>query len=226
MKKTHLLSFTATVAIGLWAGTANAQTQWIKDKLSDQCSAASQNQVADATRKSIEESVARAEGSIQAPASVADMSCMNDLLNADLDIFSSSWMNMGSFNIDSIITDITGGLKSGLSVETLSSGVERAICDFAKEQFSELTSGLTGSMDEIVSGATDLPNFSDGFGLLNMSFNSGGGSAASGGGAPLVSRPVAPTAPTTAPATGPATGPSATEAQIQNIWNSINGGGN
>lgn len=229
MKKTHLLSFTAAVAIGLWAGTANAQTQWIKDKLSDQCSAESQNQIADATRKSIEESVARAEASIKAPASVADLSCMNDLMSANLDIFSSSWMNMGSFNIDSIINDITGGLKSGLSVESLSSGVERAICDFAKEKFSELTSGLTGSMNDIVSGASDLKKFTDGFGLLNMKFNSGGGSGTTG--SPVVSRPRTPKTTTTtpaptAPATGPSTGPSSTEAQIQSIWSSINGGRN
>jgi len=228
MYKTGLLRITTACVIGIMASSASAQTQWIQDTLSDQCSAASKEALAEDVRDSIEESVARAEASIQAPASVADLSCMNNLLNANLDIFSSQAGGFDSFNVDSMINDVVGGLKAGLSVQTLTGGVERAICDFAQEKFGDLTNGLTGSMDDIVSGTSDLPTFTDGFGLLNIGFNAGGST--------VTGSTVNNEAFTNERSTGvsgrenatgaPAEGysPTKTETEIQNIWNSISGG--
>lgn len=226
MKKFCLIGVTAAAMSSLMVSSATAQTQWIQDTLSDQCSAASQAQIADATRESIEESIARAEASIQAPASVADLSCLNSLLSADLDVFSSGWLDVGSFNVDGMINDVVGGLKSGLSVQTLTTGVERAICQFAQEKFSELTNGIDGTMDEIVSGASvSIPDFTDGFGLMNISFDvATGTSASTGTQQPATPAPPVSVQPTTtpAPAANPGTDTS-TEESIQNIWDAIKG---
>jgi hypothetical protein len=226
MNKKYVLSFTAAATISLMAGSASAQTQWIEDTLTEQCSAASQDLVANATRDSIEDSVARAEASIQAPASIGDLSCMNELLKANIDVFSSTWADLGSFNLDSMISSVTGGLKSGLSLQTLTSGVERAICDFAEETFGELTGGLTGSMDDILSGI-EMPSFSDGFGQMNLGLSSDvtdtasvgtiGGTGTAGNG-PGGTAPLSPT-----PTTSVTTTPTTAEQTINGIWNSLNG---
>lgn len=180
MMKRTLFGAAAVSALGFVAVPASAQTQWIEDTLSDQCSAQSQQTIADNTRNSIEASVRRAEASIQEPASIADLSCMNDLLNADIDVFSKTWKGFGGFNIEGMINDIAGGLKSGLSVQTLSGGVERAICSFAQETFSEMTSGVTSSIGDLLDPATmldQMPNFTDGFSSLNIPISSSTGSS-------------------------------------------------
>ncbi|MBT28083.1 MAG: hypothetical protein CMO01_00370 [Thalassobius sp.] len=234
MKKISLSGVAAVIATGI-VPQAHAQTSWIQDTITEQCSTESRQQVADGVRGSIEASVARSEASIKPPASVGDLSCMSDLLKADVDVFSESWMDLGSFDVEGMINDVTGGLKSGLSVQTLSSGVERAICDFAEEKFEEVTGGIDGSMDDILAGA-EQPSFSDGFGLLNIGYNSGGsgssGSVGSGNGGTYT--------PTFDPDNGgngsgetytPFVEPSEnsgseTEQQIQSIWNNISGGSN
>lgn len=217
MKTTHILGFAAVASIGLMAGAANAQTAWIEDTLSEQCSTAAREQVASGVRGSIEESVARAEASIQAPSPVMDLACLNDLMDADIDVFSETWDQASG--LASIINDVTSGLKSGLSVSTLSSGVERAICDFAEEQFETLTSGLTGSMSHITSGI-EMPTFSDGFGLLNVGYSTGSSSGSTSGSASSGSSDSTTTGTTSTNAS------SDTESQIQGIWESISGGSN
>ncbi|CAN0536997.1 unnamed protein product [Laminaria digitata] len=180
MMKRNLFGAAAVTALSFTALQANAQTQWIEDTLSDQCSTASQQTIANNTRNSIEASVRRAEASIQEPASIADLSCMNDLFNANIDVFSKSWNGFGGFNIEGMINDIAGGLKSGLSIQTLSGGVERAICSFAQEQFSELTSGVTSGIGDLLDPSTvlsQMPNFTDGFSSLNIPISTSTGSS-------------------------------------------------
>jgi hypothetical protein len=180
MKKNILYGALATTALSLLSMPATAQTQWIEDKLSDQCSAESRAIVAENTRNSIEAQVRRAEASIQEPASTADLSCMNDLMGANIDIFSQSWAGLSGFNIDGMINDIAGGLKSGLSLESLSSGVERAICDFASDTFSELTEGVTSGIDDLLDPSTvldQMPDFTDGFSSINLPISSSTGSS-------------------------------------------------
>lgn len=203
-------SLCIATALVLAAGSAGAQTQWIEDMLSEECSAESRAAVAQATRDSIEKSVARAEASIQAPAPIEDLSCLGDLLGANVDVFSDSWGGGSGFDVTGMLNDISGGLKSGLDVQTLEGGVERALCAFAQESFADLTKPLSGSMEEIVAGtAADMPSFTDGFGLLNV-------------GSPQTGTTFAPQ--TGAGATGSGSGQ--TEVQLQNIWNSIKGGSN
>lgn len=178
--KAHILyGAAAATALSFLSMPAMAQTQWIEDKLSDQCSAASKALVAENTRKSIEEQVRRAEASIQEPGSTADLSCMNDLLSANLDVFSSSWSS-GLFDVEGMINDIAGGLKSGLSVSTLADGVERAICDFAEDQFGVLTEGVTSGLDDLLDPSTVLDqmhDYTDGFSSINLPISSSTGSS-------------------------------------------------
>lgn len=217
MTKETLLRLAVAAIASVSAGAASAQTQWIQDTMSEQCSAESRQQVADATRASIEESVARSEASIQPPAPVADLSCMNGLISADVDVFSDGWTDGGAFDPVSILTDMVGGLKSGLAVTTLAGGAERAICQFAKEKFETVNGGLSGSMNDIV-GRTEgsVPSFTDGFGLMNINYNTGPAGA--------VPQPSVQQVPVNAGTTDEIQ--SQTEAEINSIWNSINGGGN
>lgn len=172
MKNTGLLCLVSVCGIGLMASAVSAQTEWISDIQSDQCSPESRDKIAEAVRESIESKVARAEASIRAPASVADLACLDGLLNADVDIFSKG-LSLEGFDPNTIINDLTSGLKSGLNVETLTNGVERAVCDFSDQKFNDLTSGLTGSLDDIVDRTSNLHSLTDGFGLMNIASLSG-----------------------------------------------------
>ena len=163
MNNARLAALVAFAAYVLSAGSAPAQTRWIEDSMSVRCSPASRAHVADATRRSIEERVARAESSIRAPGSIADMSCVDSLLAADVDVFSGAFANVAGFDVQALIDALSGGLKSGLSSETITPGVARAICAYARERFGERTAGLNGSLDGIVAGF-EMPQFADGFG--------------------------------------------------------------
>ena len=224
MKNIQLTALIA--AIGAAAGSADAQTRWIRDTLSDQCAPASKSVVADATRRSIERSVARAEASIRAPASTADLSCMDDLMSVDLDTFSGDWRKLDGFDIEGLINDVVVGLESGLSVQTLSSGAQRAICGFAREKFEERTDAPTGSMDQIVSRlAPDLPAFGDGFGALNIPRGLALPRAVRPADAPPNPAPEAAGAGDRAGAPADRSRkPGGRADPIRSIWNAINGG--
>ena len=159
----YKIRFSAILAFCLLAPAAQAQNQadWIEDTLSEQCSAESIALVTAGTRAAIEQSVARAEASIRSPASTADLSCLDDLINSGLDIFSDSF---------GLVNDIINGLSAGLDFQTLSSGIQQAICGFSQQKFNEVTKGLTGSMADIT-GALSLPSYSDRYGLINISLD-------------------------------------------------------
>lgn len=172
MKKALIIG---AVSLTVMTGQAQAQTQWIQDILSEDCSPQAAQTVANGTRQAIESSVARAHSSINAPAPTMDLSCINDLLAAPLDVFSGNsefLANLG-FNLQGMISSVTSGLKSGLSIETLANGVETAICRFAQEKFGEITGGLSQGLEGIVAGIA-LPNFTDSF---TMSNTPGGGTS-------------------------------------------------
>ena len=163
MNNARLAAIAAFAAFGLTADNSLAQTRWIADSMSVWCSPASRQHVAAAARRSIEERVARAESSIRAPGAIADMSCIESLLASDVDVFSGAFANVAGFDVRSLIDSLSGGLKSGLSSETINTGVARVICTHARERFETRASGLTGSMENIVAGF-ELPEFADGFG--------------------------------------------------------------
>ena len=105
--------------------------------MSVRCSPASRAHVAAATRRSIEERVACAESSIRTPGAIADMPCIESLLAADIEVFSGAFANVAGFDVLVLIDALSGGLKSDLSSETITPGVARAICAYARERFGE-----------------------------------------------------------------------------------------
>lgn len=228
MNFTRMTALAVVSAFGFSAGSATAQTRWIEDSMSVRCSPASRAHVAAATRRSIEERVARAESSIRAPGATADMSCVESLLAADVDVFSGAFANVAGFDVQALIDALSGGLKSGLSSETISPGVARAICAYARERFGERTAGLAGSMEGIVAGI-EMPEFSDGFGPPT---------ASRAAARAVRSSPAAVSAPSNSPAPAilpqirqvpaPASGTGADAGGsgegLRAIWNAIGGG--
>ena len=99
----------------------------------------------------------------RAPGALADMSCCESSLAANVDVFSGAFANVAGFDVHALVDSYSGGLKSGLSSETITPGVSRAICAHAMERYVIRTSGLTGSLENIVAGF-ELPEFADGFG--------------------------------------------------------------
>ena len=94
MNLARMAALAAFAASGIPADSPQAQTRWNEDSMSVRCSPASRAHVAAATRRSIEERVARAESSIQMPGGIADMSCIESLLAADIDVFSGDFANV------------------------------------------------------------------------------------------------------------------------------------
>ena len=210
MNFSRLTALAVVSVFGLSAAAATAQTRWIEDSMSVRCSPASRAHVAAATRRSI------------------DMSCVESLLAADVDVFSGAFANVAGFDVQALIDALSGGLKSGLSSETITPGVARAICAYARERFDERTAGLTGSMEGIVAGV-EMPEFSDGFGPL---------AASRAAARAFRSSPAAVSAPSNSPA--PATLPQVRQVPapaggtgaeaggsgegLRAIWNAIGGG--
>lgn len=195
--------------------------------MSSRCSPAARAHVAAATRRSIEERVARAESSIRAPGAIADMSCIESLLAADIDVFSGALANVAGFDVEALIDALGGGLKSGLSSEIVASGVARAICAHARERFEERTAGLSGTMKGIVAGV-ELPDYAESFGPSATRRSES---------RPVPSRPASATSPAfqnPAPATLPQirqapapsneAGAGGSEDELRAIWNAIGGG--
>lgn len=114
-------------------------------------------------RRPIEQRVVRAESSIRTPGTIADMSCTESLHAADVDVCSGAFANVAGFYVHALVDSLSGGLKSGLASATATSGVARATCAQASERFESRSSGLTGSMENIVAGF-ELPEFACGFG--------------------------------------------------------------
>lgn len=119
---------------------------WTEDIQNANCDASDRAAFGQSLRDHIEANVRRAEASIQAPTPVGDLSCLNDLMNAPLDIFSG----MGS-----LLGSLSAGL-SNLSAPSLNldMDISGAICGAAAKKWSTLTSGLTDS-------ASTLSSFAD-----------------------------------------------------------------
>lgn len=202
------------------AGAAQAQTAWIKDQLSASCSAASKEKIGNNTRKNIEDSVKRAEASIKPPAPIMDLGCLDSLMQAPLDVFSSSWQGGIGFDLNALMADLTSGLTN-VNIGDPSAGVSRMICNFAEAKFQELTEGLSGTMDEITSGV-DMPKFTGNFNISAM-VNDGSGSLNSGSGFAMNNLPTSSGAPAVSASPTSTGGAAAASPTAQSIWNITNG---
>lgn len=146
MKK-HILAG-ALVFAGLSASPMIASAQdnsWILDLQNQQCSAESRQTIADSVRQQIEDSIARATAAIQPPAALGDLSCLNDLMNTPLDMFS---------NVGGLLGSLQGGLTGAIGgVDT---NISRQVCQFAAEKWGEVTEPLNQRMSELSGVGSDL----------------------------------------------------------------------
>lgn len=196
-----------TAVLGMVPATANAQTEIFRSMTNERCSDTSRDAVANAARTNVESHVARAEASIQPPTPVGDLSCLNDLMNIDIDFLSGQF-----FSLDSLLGDFMSGLQN-ITLEGIGEEINRQICQFAEEKWSELTEPLNLSADDLLGDVS--PDFTSNFALINVSQGQpGSGVTVNGGSTPP---------PTVTPAPTSTGSPNVQDA-INQIYNSLNGG--
>jgi len=206
--ETRALSVLATMALLAIAPTdVSAQTDIFRSMTNERCSAESRDGVANAARLNVESHVTRAEASIQPPTPVGDLSCLNDLMNMNIDFLSGQF-----FSLDSILGDLMSGLQN-ITLDGIGGEVNRQICQFAQDKWSELTEPLNLSVGDLLGDVS--PDFTSNFALINVSpGNPGSGVTVNGGSTPPVSITPAPTS----------TGGGNAQDAINQIYNSLNGG--
>jgi hypothetical protein len=123
------------------------KADWISSSLDQRCHPDDIAGVTDNVREAIEASVRRAEASIMAPAGVADLGCLNDLMSAPIDIFS---------NVGSVMGALQGGVFDSLPFD-MDMDVSGMVCDFAAEKWGDLTQGL-GSINTSISQFANTPS--------------------------------------------------------------------
>lgn len=143
---------------------------WVPSTLDQRCEAEDIDGIANSIRDAIEASVRRAEASIQAPTPIGDLGCLDDLMNAPLDIFS---------NVGGIMDTLSGGLFDSLSfpIDMDASGM---LCDFAAAKWGELTGGLGDLGVDIAQFSNTPASMADRL-LGGGGFGSGSGSTGSSG---------------------------------------------
>jgi len=152
---------TAALAIGI-AMPGIAAADWVDQAYDENCSPEAREQLSQAKRDQIENQVRRAEANIQAPTPVGELSCLNDLMNAPLAMFSG----MGS-----ILGSLQGGLGNvgDLGLGNLDFDVSGMVCAAAASKWSTLTEGL-GGVDLNLNQFASMP--SDAAGRLSSGISS------------------------------------------------------
>lgn len=207
LKTRTVTALVLTAVLGLVPVTAGAQTEIFRSMTNERCSAASRDDVASAARMNVESHVTRAEASIQPPTPVGDLSCLNDLMNVDVDFLSGQF-----FSLDSLLGDFMNGLQN-VTIGGSGGGVDRQICQFAQERWSALTQPLNLSPDDLLGDVS--PDFTSNFALINVAQRqTGSGVTVNGGATPPPSVTPAPTS----------TGSPDVQDAINQIYNSLNGG--
>lgn len=198
--------------LGLVPATAGAQTEIFRSMTNERCSAGSRDAAANAARQNVESHVTRAEASIQPPTPVGDLSCLNDLMNINLDFLSGQF-----FSLDTLFQDLLSGFQN-ITLEGISGEVTRQICQFAQEKWEELTEPLNLSLEDLMGDIS--PSFTNNFALINISGGGGGGST----NPPLTVTPPPATTPAPTTAAPSSTGDAGVQDAINQIYNSLNGG--
>ena len=147
----RLLASTALLSCSFVMIAAPAMAHWITEKMDESCEPDVKNEMAEGIRKQIEDHVARAEASINPAIPIGDLSCLNDLMNAPLDIFS---------NVGGLLGNLQAGLAGALNPSGLLEGldVSRQICQFAQDKWNEVSEPLSGSLGDFT-----IPNIADAF---------------------------------------------------------------
>ena len=120
----------ATLAMILAIGITPASAEWIRDMMIEDCSEASRDRLAAATRQKIELSVRRAESSIEPPAPIGDLGCLDGLMDINIDVFAP---------VGPLSQIFSGSLDGVLN----QAGDTRRFCRFARRRWNEMTNPLT-----------------------------------------------------------------------------------
>lgn len=145
-------------AAALGASAATAQDYGWLDQVQDQrCDPEIREQVSAGVRDKIEAHIARAEAAINAPIPIGDLSCLDDLMNESIDIFSNIGGLMGTLSAG--LGGVSGG-DVGSSFEGMD--LSGQVCQFAQQKWTEVTSPLTAGLDDL-----DIAHFASQFDFLN-----------------------------------------------------------
>ena len=120
----------ATLAMILAIGITPASAEWIHDMMIEDCSEESRDRLAAATRQKIELSVRRAESSIEPPAPIGDLGCLDGLMDINIDVFAP---------VGPLSQIFSGSLDGVLN----QAGDTRRFCRFARRRWNEMTNPLT-----------------------------------------------------------------------------------
>ena len=120
----------ATLAMILAIGITPASAEWIHDMMIEDCSEESRDRLAAATRQKIELSVRRAESSIEPPAPIGELGCLEGLMDINLYVFAP---------VGPLSQVFSGSLDGVLN----QAGDTRRFCRFARRRWNEMTNPLT-----------------------------------------------------------------------------------
>lgn len=124
----------ASALMACFAGAANAE-DWLLSVQNDACSPEAKEAVAGSVRNAIEEHVRRAELALKAPTPLGDLSCLSDLMTAQLDVFS---------NVGGLIDTLSSGMSSSVDLSSMGIDVDVSgmVCQVAAEKWGTLTEAL------------------------------------------------------------------------------------
>ena len=128
------------------AGPAGAE--WVRGMMIEECSEESRDLLADSVRRDIELSVRRAEASMEPPASIGDLGCLDGLMDANIDVFApvGPLSSLFSNSLDGLLT---------------APGTSRRICRFAHRRWNEVSRPLLKPLDLLQLGLP--PDFAGSF---------------------------------------------------------------
>ena len=138
----------AGIALIAAACAAPAGADWVHGMMIEECSRESRELLAGSVRRDIELSVRRAEASMEPPASIGDLGCLDGLMDVNIDVFAP----VGP--LSSLFSDSLDGLLAA-------PGKPRRICRFAHQKWNEVSRPLLRPLDLLLLGLP--PDFAGSF---------------------------------------------------------------
>ena len=138
----------AGIALAAAACAAPAGADWVHDMMIEECSQESRELLAGSVRRDIELSVRRAEASMEPPASIGDLGCLDGLMDVNIDVFApvGPLSSLFSNSLDGLLT---------------APGNPRRICRFAHRKWNEVSRPLHKPLDLLQLGLP--PDFAGSF---------------------------------------------------------------
>lgn len=138
----------AGIALVAAVCAAPAGADWVHGMMIEECSRESRELLAGSVRRDIERSVRRAEASMEPPASIGDLGCLDGLMDVNIDVFAP----VGP--LSSLFSNSLDGLLAA-------PGKPRRICRFAHRKWNEVSRPLMKPLDLLQLGLP--PDFAGSF---------------------------------------------------------------